>query len=132
LVTLLLAGPPLPEAARPAQAFMDAASQWYKAGHDYGVLADLWQFRWEHAAAILPRRRSTSLPPKPSSTKTCLGDVKTAVEDRPKASPNDPFYLCLLCQPYEKDKAMECYRKAAASTATIPWPPSPGHSPARN
>jgi Tfp pilus assembly protein PilF len=53
-----------------------------------------------------------------------LGDTKTAIEDLQKASTNDPFYQCLLGQAYEKlrekDKAMECYRKAAATTAHNP------------
>jgi tetratricopeptide (TPR) repeat protein len=53
-----------------------------------------------------------------------LGDYKMALEDLQKASQNDPFYQCLLGQTYEKlgekDKAMECYRKAAATTAHNP------------
>ncbi len=52
------------------------------------------------------------------------GDAKTAAEDLRKANPNDPFYQCLLGQAYEKlgekDKAVECYRKAAATTAHNP------------
>jgi tetratricopeptide (TPR) repeat protein len=53
-----------------------------------------------------------------------LGDYKSALEDLQKANQNDPFYQCLLGQTYEKlgekDKAMECYRKAAATTAHNP------------
>jgi tetratricopeptide (TPR) repeat protein len=53
-----------------------------------------------------------------------LGDYKGAVEDLQKANQNDPFYQCLLGQAYEKlgekDKAMEFYRKAAATTAHNP------------
>src|ERR1019366_9037489 len=53
-----------------------------------------------------------------------LGDYKTALADLQKASQNDPFIQCLLGQTYEKlgdrDKAMECYRKAAATTAHNP------------
>jgi Flp pilus assembly protein TadD len=53
-----------------------------------------------------------------------FGDYKTALEDLQKASQNDPFIQCLLGQTYEKlgekEKAMECYRKAAAATAHNP------------
>jgi tetratricopeptide (TPR) repeat protein len=53
-----------------------------------------------------------------------LGDYKAAVADLQKASQNDPFIQCLLGQTYEKlgdkDKAMECYRRAAATTAHNP------------
>jgi tetratricopeptide (TPR) repeat protein len=52
------------------------------------------------------------------------GDYKTAVDELVKAGQNDPFYLCLLGQAYEKlgekDKAMECYRKAAETTGHNP------------
>lgn len=52
------------------------------------------------------------------------GDYKAALDDLLKANQNDPFYQCLLGQTYEKlgekDKAMECYRKAAATTAHNP------------
>jgi tetratricopeptide (TPR) repeat protein len=48
------------------------------------------------------------------------GDYKTALDDLQKANQNDPFYLCLMGQAYEKlgqkDKAMDCYRKTAATT----------------
>lgn len=52
------------------------------------------------------------------------GDAKQAVEDLQKANANDPFVQCLLGMAYEKlgekDKAMECYRKAAATKAHNP------------
>lgn len=52
------------------------------------------------------------------------GAYKTALDELLQANPNDPFYQCLLGQTYEKlgekDKAMECYRKAAATTAHNP------------
>jgi tetratricopeptide (TPR) repeat protein len=53
-----------------------------------------------------------------------LGDYETALADLHKASQNDPFIQCLLGQTYEKlgqkDQAMECYRKAAATKAHNP------------
>jgi len=52
------------------------------------------------------------------------GDYKTALDDLLKATQGDPFIQCLLGQTYEKlgekDRAMECYRKAAATTAHNP------------
>jgi tetratricopeptide (TPR) repeat protein len=57
------------------------------------------------------------------------GDNKTALEDLQKAvavqgNAGDPFFQCLLGMTYEKlgekDKAMECYRKAFATTAHNP------------
>jgi len=48
------------------------------------------------------------------------GEYKAALEQLQKASQTDPFIQCLLGQTYEKlgdkDQAMECYRKAAATT----------------
>jgi tetratricopeptide (TPR) repeat protein len=53
-----------------------------------------------------------------------LGDYKAALEDLQKANVNDPFFQCLIGMTYEKlgekDKAMEAYRKAAASTGHNP------------
>jgi tetratricopeptide (TPR) repeat protein len=144
---------------------LDAAAKWYQAGRDYGlkqphitpVLADLWEFRWEHAQARIAARHGDKteaqqhvaraqailakddqlahgsgrgenqaqfMPYLTGYVALYTGDYKTALEDLQKASPNDPFYQCLLGQAYEKlgekDKAMECYRKAAATTAHNP------------
>lgn len=53
-----------------------------------------------------------------------LGDSKQALADLQNANQSDPFIQCLLGQTYEKlgekDKAMECYRKAAATNAHNP------------
>jgi len=53
-----------------------------------------------------------------------FGDYKTALGDFQQASANDPFIQCLIGMTYEKlgdkDKAMEAYRKAAATTAHNP------------
>lgn len=53
-----------------------------------------------------------------------FGDYKTALGDFQRASANDPFIQCLIGMTYEKlgdkDKAMEAYRKAAATTAHNP------------
>ena len=61
------------------------------------------------------------------------GDYKTAVEDLQKAN-QDAFNMALLGQAYEKlgdkEKAMEYFRKAAASTAHNP-PAAAGRSIAR-
>lgn len=144
---------------------LDTAEKWYQAGRDYGlkqpgitpVLHDLWEFRWEHAAARIAARRGNRaeagkhvaaaqaildkddelahgggrgenqaqfMPYLTGYVALYLGDYKTALTDLQKASPNDPFYQCLLGQAYEKlgenEKAMECYRKAAATTAHNP------------
>ena len=62
---------------------LDAAAKWYKTGHDLGIKEpdisadrkDLWEFRWStprpaspRAAAIRPKHKSTSPPPRPRST----------------------------------------------------------------
>jgi tetratricopeptide (TPR) repeat protein len=144
---------------------LDSAAEWYKAGHDYGlkqpnitpVLADLWEFRWQHAAARIAARRgnkaeaqqhevaakaildkddqlahgsgrgenqSQFMPYVAGYVALYLGDYKSALEDLQNASQNDPFCQCLLGQTYEKlgekDKAAECYRKAAGATAHNP------------
>jgi tetratricopeptide (TPR) repeat protein len=53
-----------------------------------------------------------------------VGDYQTALADFQKANQNDPFIQCLLGQIYEKlgqrDQALECYRKAAATNAHNP------------
>lgn len=53
-----------------------------------------------------------------------LGDYKKALADFQMANQADPYIQCLLGQTYEKlgekEKAMECYRKAAATTAHNP------------
>ena len=57
------------------------------------------------------------------------GDPKTALDELQKAvamqgNAGDPFFQCLLGMTYEKlgekEKAMECYRKASATTAHNP------------
>ncbi|MBZ5626560.1 MAG: tetratricopeptide repeat protein [Acidobacteriia bacterium] len=53
-----------------------------------------------------------------------VGDYKAALDDLQKTSASDPFFQCLIGMTYEKlgdqDKAMEAYRKAAASTGHNP------------
>jgi tetratricopeptide (TPR) repeat protein len=138
---------------------LDAAGQWYRKGHDFGVKqpgisADrkaLWEFRWEHAQARIAARRGNRteaekhvaaakaaldrmtdlrrqqesfLPYLTGYVAFYLDDYQTALADLQKASQSDPFIQCLLGQTYEKlgqrDKAMECYRKAAATNAHNP------------
>ena len=52
------------------------------------------------------------------------GDYKMALDDLLKANQNDPFIQCLTGQTYEKlgdkEKAIECYTKAASATAHNP------------
>ena len=52
------------------------------------------------------------------------GDFKTALQSLQKANQTDPFIQCLLGQTYEKlgdkEKAVDCYRKAATATAHNP------------
>ncbi len=52
------------------------------------------------------------------------GEYKSALDDLQEANHNDPFIQCLMGETYEKlgekEKAMECYRKAAATTAHNP------------
>ncbi|HEV2195501.1 MAG TPA: tetratricopeptide repeat protein [Candidatus Acidoferrum sp.] len=110
---------------------------------------DLWNFRWEHAQARIAARRGNlaeaqdhvtaakaildkgTNPEQAQFFPYLLGyvafygqDYKTAAEELLKANQNDPFIQCLLGQTYEKlgekDKAIESYRKAAASTAHNP------------
>jgi len=53
-----------------------------------------------------------------------LGDYEKALADLEKADQGDPFIQCLLGQTYEKlgdkDRAMECYRKASMTHAHNP------------
>ena len=53
-----------------------------------------------------------------------FGEYSKALADLQKANQADPFIQCLLGQTYEmlgqKDKAMECYRKALATNAHNP------------
>ncbi|HKW31435.1 MAG TPA: tetratricopeptide repeat protein [Candidatus Acidoferrum sp.] len=110
---------------------------------------DLWNFRWEHAQARVAARRGNLAEAQDhvNAAKAILDkgtnpeqaqffpylrgyvafygqDYKTATEELSKANQNDPFIQCLLGQAYEKlgekDKAIESYRKAAASTAHNP------------
>jgi tetratricopeptide (TPR) repeat protein len=52
------------------------------------------------------------------------GDYNKALEDLQKANQSDPFIQCLLGMTYEKlgekDKALDCYRRAAATRAHNP------------
>src|ERR1039457_2936503 len=52
------------------------------------------------------------------------GDYKAALEELQKANQNDPFIQCLIGSTYEKlgdkEKAMEYFRKASATTAHNP------------
>lgn len=52
------------------------------------------------------------------------GDYKTALEELQKANQNDAFIQCLMAETYEKlgskDKAMEYWKKAAATTGHNP------------
>jgi len=111
---------------------------------------DLWEFRWEHAQARIAARRGNRAEAAKhvAAAKAILdrgvidqsqapffpyltgyvafytGDYKRALEDLQKANQNDPFIQCLLGQTYEKlgdkEKATECYRKAAQTTAHNP------------
>jgi Flp pilus assembly protein TadD len=110
---------------------------------------DLWEFRWEHAQARIAARRGDKAEAQKHvvAAKTVLargtnpaqlaffpyltgyvafysGEYQKAVDDLQKANQSDPFIQCLLGQAYEKlgekDKAMECYRKAAATSAHNP------------
>jgi len=110
---------------------------------------DLWEFRWQHAQARLAARRGkhedalkhvaaakAALDKGTNPTQAVFfpylvgyvafyrGDTKTALEELQKANQNDPFIQCLIAQTYEKmgdkEKALEFYRKAAATTAHNP------------
>jgi tetratricopeptide (TPR) repeat protein len=110
---------------------------------------DLWAFRWEHAQARIAARRGNAAEAQKhvAAAKAALDtgtnpaqvqyfpylvgyvalytkDYKTALEELQKANQNDPFIQCLLGQTYEKlndtEKALEFYRRAAATTAHNP------------
>ncbi len=110
----------------------------------------LWDFRWEHAQARIAARKGTRaeaekhvaaakaaiermtssraqqqgfVPYLTGYVAFYLGDYDKALADLSDAN-QDPFIECLLGQTYEKlgqkDKALDCYRGAAASTAHNP------------
>jgi tetratricopeptide (TPR) repeat protein len=72
----------------------------------------------------LRRQQEAFLPYLTGYVAFYLGDYPAALADLQMANQNDPFIQCLLGQTYEKlgqrDKAMECYRKAAATTGHNP------------
>jgi tetratricopeptide (TPR) repeat protein len=111
--------------------------------------ADLWAFRWEHAQARLAARRGNAEEAQKhvAAAKAMLdkgtnsqqapffsylvgyvafygGDYAGALAGFAKANQNDAFIQCMMAETYEKlgdkDKAMESYRKAAATTAHNP------------
>lgn len=110
----------------------------------------LWNFRYEHAMARIAARKGDKaeaerrlalakeavdkmtdlkrqqqgfVPYLEGYVAFYLGDYKTALDDFQKAQ-QDPFILTMTGETYEKlgekDKAMEYYRKAAATTAHNP------------
>lgn len=72
----------------------------------------------------LRRQQEPFLPYLTGYVAFCLGDYQTALTDLQKANTSDPFIQCLLGQTYEKlgerEKALECYRKAAATNGHNP------------
>jgi tetratricopeptide (TPR) repeat protein len=111
--------------------------------------ADLWEFRWEHAQARLAARRGNAQEAQKhaAAAKAVLdkgtnpqqapffaylegyvafydGDYEGALAGFAKANQNDGFIQYMMAETYEKlgdkDKAMESYRKAAATTAHNP------------
>ena len=136
---------------------LDAAEKWYRAGHEIGLKepnvkperVDLWNFRWEHAAARLAARRGNhaSAEQHVAAAKAILdkgtipqqaaffpylqgyvafygGDYQSALEQFRQANQDDPFIQCMIGQTYEKlgqqEKAVEFYRKAAAAISHNP------------
>ncbi|MCL5288097.1 MAG: tetratricopeptide repeat protein [Acidobacteria bacterium] len=110
---------------------------------------DLWEFRWQHAQARIAARRGkhdeaqkhvaaakAALDKGTNPTQAVFfpylvayvayyrGDYATALAEFQKANQNDPFIQCMMAQTYEKmgekEKAMELYKKAAATTAHNP------------
>jgi tetratricopeptide (TPR) repeat protein len=111
--------------------------------------ADLWAFRWEHAQARLAARRGNADEAQKhvAAAKVVLDkgtnpqqapffsylvgyvafygvDYTGALAGFALANQNDAFIQCMMAETYEKlgdkDKAMEFYRKAAATTAHNP------------
>jgi Flp pilus assembly protein TadD len=80
--------------------------------------------KMETADPQLYRQQAAFLPYLTGYIAFYSGDYKTAAADLEKDTRNDPFAQCLLGQAYEKlgerEKAMECYRKAAAGTGHNP------------
>jgi len=114
-----------------------------------GARKDLWDFRYEHALGRLAARRGNAAEAQKhvDAAKAILdrgtnqdqavffpyltgyvafykGDYNTALAEFQKANQNDVFIQVLMGQAYEKlgdrEKAMECYRKAAGSNAHNP------------
>jgi len=110
---------------------------------------DLWNFRWEHGQARIAARRGDHADAEKhvAAAKAILdkgtnpqqaqffpylagyvafygGDYKTALEEFLKANQDDPFIQCMIGQTYEKlgdkEKAVEFYHKAAATTSHNP------------
>ncbi|MDQ2946455.1 MAG: tetratricopeptide repeat protein [Acidobacteriota bacterium] len=76
------------------------------------------------AMTELKKQQETFFPYLTGYVAFYFGDYSKALADLQKANPADPFIQCLLGQTYEalgqKDKAMECYRKALATNAHNP------------
>lgn len=74
--------------------------------------------------ASLKEQQSSFMPYLTGYVAYYTGDYPKALTDLQNANQNDPFIQCLLGMTYEKlgerDKAMECYRKAAATRAHNP------------
>jgi tetratricopeptide (TPR) repeat protein len=110
---------------------------------------DLWNFRREHAQARIAARRGDQAKAQKhvAAAKAILdkgtipeqavffpylkgyvafyaGDYKAALDELSKANQNDPFIQCMIGQTYEKlgekDKAVECYRKASTASSHNP------------
>ena len=72
----------------------------------------------------LRRQQEPFLPYLTGYVAFSLGNYRAALADLEKANVSDPFIQCLLGQTYEKlgerEKALECYRKAAATNGHNP------------
>lgn len=86
--------------------------------------------------ADLKRQQEAFFPYLTGYAALYLGDSAKAVADLQQANQNDPFILCLLGQAYEKqgekDKALECYKKASATMAHIRPRRMRSHSPGKS